>query len=133
LIVPVFGFANAGVPLGDVGLEEVLSPLPLSIALALFFGKQVGVFASVRVAVALGWGQRPSGATWPQIYGVSMLCGVGFTMSLFIGGLAFAEPETLDAVKVGVLGGSAVSAVAGFAVLWLFGGKQNPARNRVSA
>ena len=116
-IVPLFGFANAGVALGGIGLAQVLAPLPLGIALGLFVGKQVGVFGSVWLAVRLRLATRPAKANWAQIYGVSLLCGIGFTMSLFIGGLAFpAQPES-DAVKIGVLLGSLLSALAGFAVL----------------
>jgi len=117
-ILPLFGFANAGVSLSGLGLEALLSPLPLGIAASLFLGKQIGIFASVRVAVALGWGKRPRGATWLQMYGVAMLCGIGFTMSLFIGGLAFADETLIESVKVGVLVGSLLSAVTGFALLW---------------
>jgi NhaA family Na+:H+ antiporter len=116
-IVPLFGFANAGVALGGIGWAEALAPLPLAIAAGLFIGKQVGIFAAVRIAVALGIGCRPLGATWLQVYGVSLLCGVGFTMSLFIGGLAFTDPLLLSELKIGVLGGSIASALAGYAVL----------------
>lgn len=119
VVVPIFGFANAGVPLRGVGADQLLSPLPLAIASALFVGKQAGIFACVRLAVAAGWGHRPRGASWLQLYGVSMLCGVGFTMSLFIGSLAFVEPELLNAVKLGVLAGSVASAAGGFAILWV--------------
>jgi NhaA family Na+:H+ antiporter len=90
--------------------------LPLGIATALFFGKQIGVFGSVRAAVALGIARRPRGTNWLQIYGVSLLCGIGFTMSLFIGGLAFDDPTLTSAVKVGVLAGSILSAVVGYLV-----------------
>ncbi len=116
-IVPLFGFANAGVSLGgDVAL---FAPLPLAIALGLFIGKQVGVFGSVWLAVKLKLATRPSKASWPQVYGVSLLCGIGFTMSLFIGGLAFPTQPQADAVKIGVLMGSLLSAVAGVVVLRL--------------
>jgi len=114
-IVPLFGFANAGVALGGAG--SPLATLPLAIALGLVLGKQVGVFGSVWLAVRLGIAQKPARASWAQVYGVALLCGIGFTMSLFIGGLAFpAQPET-DAVKIGVLLGSLVSAIAGMMVL----------------
>ncbi|MFS0737920.1 Na+/H+ antiporter NhaA [Sphingomonas sp. 1P06PA] len=116
-IVPLFGFANAGVSLAGVGVAQAIAPLPLGIALGLFLGKQIGIFLSVRGAVALGLGDRPSGASWLQVYGVALLCGIGFTMSLFIGGLAFADPALGDAVKIGVLGGSLLSALAGYALL----------------
>ncbi len=116
-ILPLFGFANAGVSLTGLGVEALLSPLPLGIAASLFLGKQVAIFASVRIAVALGWGKRPGGASWLQVYGVAMLCGIGFTMSLFIGGLAFDDERLLESVKVGVLAGSLLSAVGGYALL----------------
>ena len=118
-IVPLFGFANAGVSLAGIGVAQLLAPLPLGIAAGLFFGKQIGVFASVRLAVRLGLGTRPSGASWLQVYGVALLCGIGFTMSLFIGGLAFSDPLLIDEVKIGVLMGSILSAVAGYVVLRL--------------
>ena len=114
LIVPLFGFANAGVSLRGFDWNSLLAPLPLGIATALFVGKQIGIFGSVRAAVALGIARRPRGANWLQIYGVSLLCGIGFTMSLFIGGLAFDDPALAAAVKVGVLGGSVLSAVMGY-------------------
>ena len=117
LVVPLFGFANAGVELGALGWGEVLAPLPLGVAAGLFVGKQAGVFLSLRAAIALGIGRRPVGACWMQLYGVSLLAGVGFTMSLFIGALAFTDPLLVDEVKIGVLGGSILSAVAGWAVL----------------
>lgn len=126
-IVPIFGFANAGVSLSGVGLGEVMAPLPLGVASGLFVGKQVGVFAAVRLAVAAGIGVRPTGASWVQIYGAALLCGIGFTMSLFIGGLAFADPGVVDDVKIGVLMGSVASAVCGFAVL-RFAAAVSPAR-----
>jgi NhaA family Na+:H+ antiporter len=117
-IVPLFGFANAGVSLAGIGLAQTYSHrLPLGIAAGLFFGKQIGVFASVRLAVRLGLGSRPLGASWLQVYGVALLCGIGFTMSLFIGGLAFSDPLLIDKVKIGVLMGSILSALAGFGVL----------------
>jgi NhaA family Na+:H+ antiporter len=116
-IVPLFGFANAGVSLDGIGLAEAFAPLPLAIAAGLFMGKQVGIFAAVRGAVALGWACRPSGATWLQVYGVALLCGIGFTMSLFIGGLAFSDPVLVAELKIGVLGGSVLSAIAGYLLL----------------
>jgi Na+:H+ antiporter, NhaA family len=116
-VVPVFGFANAGVDLSGLTPEALLQPVTLGIAAGLFLGKQAGVFASLRLAVALGWAKRPAGAGWGQVYGVAVLCGIGFTMSLFIGGLAFPDPEHETAVKLGVLAGSALSGVAGAAIL----------------
>lgn len=117
LIVPLFGFANAGVSLEGVGLSSLAAPLPLGIALGLFVGKQLGIFGSVWAAVKLGIAVRPKDASWAQVYGVALLCGIGFTMSLFIGGLAFTDAAQGDAVKIGVLMGSLLSAVAGYLVL----------------
>lgn len=113
-IVPLFGFANAGVALGGADLTGAL---PLGIAFGLFFGKQLGIFGSVWLAVKTGLAAKPANASWVQIYGVALLCGIGFTMSLFIGGLAFADPQHGDAVKLGVLMGSLAAAVTGFAIL----------------
>ena len=117
-IVPAFGFANAGIPLIGLSPAALLEPVTLGIAAGLFAGKQIGVFIATRVAVALGLAGRPEGATWLQVYGVSLLCGVGFTMSLFIGFLAFPEdPVMTQEVKLGVLVGSLASGLAGAALL----------------
>jgi Na+:H+ antiporter, NhaA family len=117
-IIPIFGFANAGVSLSGLTLDTLLSPLPLGIALGLFLGKQIGVYAFSWTAVHLGFADIPAGATRAQCYGVALLCGIGFTMSLFIGALAFpGQPELGDATKIGVLMGSALSALAGLLVL----------------
>jgi Na+:H+ antiporter, NhaA family len=117
-IVPIFGFANAGVSLAGFSLASLLAPLPLGIAAGLFVGKQIGVFGTTWAAVRLGWADRPEHATWPQVYGVALLCGIGFTMSLFIGLLAFPSSTVLqDQVKVGVLAGSILSAVVGTLIL----------------
>jgi NhaA family Na+:H+ antiporter len=120
LVLPLFAFAKAGVSFAGLSLEQALAPLVLGIALGLFLGKQIGVFGAARLASALKIGQRPTGATWLELYGVSLLCGVGFTMSLFVGLLAF--PGAIDSpqqveVKLGVLAGSFLSAVAGATVL----------------
>jgi NhaA family Na+:H+ antiporter len=118
IVVPVFGFANAGVSLEGIGLDEVFAPLPLGIAAGLFFGKQIGIFGAVYLAVKFGLSCRLRGATWLQIYGVSTLCGIGFTMSLFIGALAFpGSPELIEEAKIGVLMGSFLSAIVGYAIL----------------
>jgi NhaA family Na+:H+ antiporter len=120
LIVPVFGFANAGVSLAGMGVGDIFAPLPLAIAAGLFVGKQIGVFGAVWLAVKSGFASRLGGASWLQVYGVSLLCGIGFTMSLFIGALAFpGDPALVAEAKIGVLFGSFASAVAGFAVLRL--------------
>jgi NhaA family Na+:H+ antiporter len=116
-IVPLFGFANAGVPVAGVSLADLAQPLPLGIALGLFLGKQLGIFGTVWAAAKFGIARRPANASWTQVYGVALLCGIGFTMSLFIGGLAFVDPAQGDAVKIGVLMGSLASAVLGWLVL----------------
>ena len=117
LVIPLFGFANAGVSLSGLNAAALFAPLPLAVAAGLFLGKQIAIFGSIRAAVALGLGTRPRGATWLQVYGIAILCGIGFTMSLFIGALAFSDATLMDEVKIGVLGGSLLSAIAGFALL----------------
>lgn len=117
LIVPVFGFANAGVSFAGMGPSVLLEPVTLGVALGLFVGKQVGVFLAAFLAIKTGLADLPVAASWPQLYGVSLLCGIGFTMSLFIGLLAFPNPELQDEVKVGVLVGSLLSALCGAALL----------------
>ena len=120
LIVPLFGFANAGVPLAGVGLERLLAPLPLGIAAGLFLGKQLGILGAVWLTVRLGLASRLRGATWLQVWGVAMLCGIGFTMSLFIGALAFpGDPARVEEAKLGILAGSFLSAIGGYVVLRL--------------
>ena len=119
-IVPLFGFANAGVSLSEVALSDLAQPVPLGIALGLFAGKQLGIFGTIWLLSRLGWASRPAHSSWGQVYGVALLCGIGFTMSLFIGGLAFApHPDTGDAAKLGILLGSLASATAGFLILRL--------------
>ena len=127
-IVPLFGFANAGVSLTGVGLETFAQPLVLGIALGLFLGKQTGILAAIWGADRLGIARRPAGVSWGQLYGMALIAGIGFTMSLFIGGLAFADPAQMDAVKIGVLAGSIVSALAGAAVLVIAGRRAHAAR-----
>ncbi|MBA3510409.1 MAG: Na+/H+ antiporter NhaA [Sphingomonas sp.] len=115
-IVPLFGFTSAGVDLRGFG--SLLEPLPLAVILGLLLGKQLGVFAAIRIGDAFGICCRPERASWPQIYGASVLCGIGFTMSLFIGAIAFPEqPEYADAAKIGTLAGSLLAAFWGWAVL----------------
>jgi Na+:H+ antiporter, NhaA family len=116
VIVPLFGLANAGVTFGEDG---VFQTLPLAVALGLFLGKQAGIFSCVWLAVKLKLAAKPAGASWTQIYGVALLCGIGFTMSLFIGNLAFEDAALVDAMKIGVLVGSGLSALAGWLVLRL--------------
>ncbi len=120
-ILPLFAFANAGVSFAGVDSSVVLSPVALGIAAGLFIGKQIGVFGSVWLLVKLGFASLPSGANWLSIYGVSLLAGIGFTMSLFIGTLAFEHGhfEHMVATRIGVMLGSLLSAVSGYLVLRL--------------
>lgn len=105
--VPIFGFANAGVSLAGFSPQSLLDPVPLGVALGLFVGKQIGVMALAALAIALKLAKLPAGSNWLQLYGVSLLCGIGFTMSLFIGNLAFpGMAHLIDEVKIGVLAGS---------------------------
>lgn len=120
LVVPVFGFANAGVSLAGMGPEALFDALPIAIAAGLVIGKQVGIFSVVFLADKTGFAPRPENASWAEIWGVSILCGIGFTMSIFIGGLAFPDqPLLIEEAKIGILTGSAISAVLGFIVLRL--------------
>jgi NhaA family Na+:H+ antiporter len=129
VIVPIFGFANAGVSLTGFSLATLLSPIPLGIALGLFFGKQIGIVALCVLAIKTGVAQLPDRSNWLQLYGVALLCGIGFTMSLFIGSLAFpGAPHLVDEVKVGVLIGSILSGLAGAAVLFTAGRTSMAAR-----
>jgi NhaA family Na+:H+ antiporter len=118
-IMPVFALANAGVAMA--GGARVGDPVTLGVVAGLFVGKQVGVFAFAWLAVRAGVARLPVGAGWGQLYGVAVLCGIGFTMSLFIASLAFGSAATLDAAKVGVLVASGVSAVVGAGVLVVAG------------
>ena len=118
LIVPLFGFANAGVALAGIGLAALLDPLPLAVGAGLVIGKQAGIFGSFVVADRIGFARRPESSSWVQIWGMAVLCGIGFTMSLFIGALAFPRrPELIEEAKLGVLAGSLVSALLGYAIL----------------
>jgi len=126
LIVPIFGFANAGVSFAGMTPASALAPVPLGIALGLFLGKQIGVFGFSWIAVKAGFAAMPAKTNFIQLYGVALLCGIGFTMSLFIGALAFDSPELAKATKIGVLLGSVASAVAGAAVLRVAGRRRLP-------
>ena len=119
LILPVFAFANAGVGFGGLSLEMAMGSIPIGIVLGLIVGKQVGIFGFSVVAIKLGLARMPEGINWLCMWAVSILCGIGFTMSLFIGSLAFekCEKEEDVLVRIGVLAGSAVSAIMGFIVL----------------
>lgn len=120
LVVPLFGFANAGVSLSGLGVDGLLAPLPVAVAAGLLVGKQLGIFASIVIANALGFASKPAGASWTAIWGVTILCGIGFTMSLFIGELAFPRSQLLvEEAKIGILAGSLASAILGYVVLRL--------------
>lgn len=129
LVLPLFAFAKAGVSFAGLSLEAAFAPLVIAIALGLFVGKQIGVFGAAWLASTLKIGARPSGSTWLQVYGVSLLCGIGFTMSLFIGVLAFPgaidSPEQVE-VKLGVLGGSLLSIVTAVIVLSIASRRRDP-------
>ena len=119
-IMPLFALANAGVSLDGINLESLLSPVPLGIVLGLFVGKQIGVFLFSIIAIKLKIAQMPNNANWMSFYGVGILTGIGFTMSLFIGNLAFVENiEYIDSVKIGVLTGSLLSTLVGYGLLLL--------------
>lgn len=116
-ILPLFAFANAGVSLAGLSMSSLLEPVPLGIAAGLFVGKQIGVFGMTFAAVKFGISSMPEGTTWPQFYGIALLTGIGFTMSLFIGTLAFEDPSYAPGVRMGVITGSILSAVAGYLIL----------------
>lgn len=118
LVVPVFGFANAGVSLSGLGWDVLRDPLTLGVAAGLFLGKLVGVFGAAALTIRLGHAALPMGASWTQLMGVALLCGIGFTMSLFIGLLAFPDDAARqEGVKIGILAGSLVAGLAGWLVL----------------
>ena len=121
VILPLFAFANSGVPLAGVTLGTLFNPVPLGIAAGLFIGKQIGVLATAWVTIKLRLATLPAGVNWMHLYGVSLLCGIGFTMSLFIGTLAFGETgqEHIAEVRLGILLGSLLSAIAGYVLLRL--------------
>jgi NhaA family Na+:H+ antiporter len=116
-ILPIFAFANAGVSFTGMDLSSLIEPVKLGVSLGLFVGKQIGVFGLLWLCVRLGWSPLPPDTNWVQLYGVALLCGVGFTMSLFIGSLAF-EHTSFDApIRLGVLTGSLVSGLCGYLLL----------------
>jgi NhaA family Na+:H+ antiporter len=122
-VLPLFAFVNAGIDLGGVGIDSLLHPVPLGIAAGLFVGKQLGIFLLCFAAIKLGLARLPDGANWGSLYGVSILCGVGFTMSLFVGSLAF-ENTAFDQSMVfderlGIILGSLLSGAMGYLVLHL--------------
>jgi NhaA family Na+:H+ antiporter len=118
MIMPLFAFANAGVSLTGLSLSTLLNPVPLGILCGLFFGKQIGVLLFSFVSIKLKFAEMPNNSTWLSLYGVSILTGIGFTMSLFVGNLAFVENvQYMDGVKIGVLAGSLLSSLAGYFLL----------------
>lgn len=119
LILPIFAFANAGIELSFEQFNSLLSPIPMGIMMGLFIGKQLGVFSFCVFAIKIGMAKMPPAANWTQLYGLAILCGIGFTMSLFIGSLAFEELNTsyLMTDRIGILAGSFLSAVVGYQVL----------------
>ncbi len=120
LIMPLFAFANAGVNLNGLSILNLLDPVPLGIVCGLFFGKQIGVLLFSYISIKLKFAEAPNNSNWLSIYGVSILTGIGFTMSLFVGNLAFVENiQYMDGVKIGVLTGSLLSTVFGYLILLL--------------
>ena len=121
VILPLFAFANAGVSFAGMGMKDLGQPVTLGIIAGLFVGKQIGVFLTSWIVIKLGWSRMPAGGTWPLLYGAAMLTGIGFTMSLFIGTLAFehGEFDYSAAVRLGVLVGSLLSAVCGYLLIRL--------------
>ena len=119
LIVPIFAFANAGVELKGLTFGDLFAPLPVGIAAGLVLGKQIGVFGVTWLLVKAGVARLPHAVTWTHIYGLACLAGIGFTMSLFIGGLSFSDQAHMNEVRLGVLAGSAISALIGYTVLRL--------------
>jgi len=115
-ILPLFGFANAGLSFADLSPSSVLEPVPLGIAAGLFFGKQIGVFGAALLVIRTGSAMLPKGASWAALYGTSVLTGIGFTMSLFIGTLAFGDGKYEAKMRLGVLLGSVLSGIIGAAV-----------------
>ena len=120
-IMPIFAFANAGVSLEGLTFASLLNKVPLGILLGLFVGKQLGVFAFSYISIKLKLAQMPNNSNWISFYAVGVLTGIGFTMSLFVGNLAFAENmQYMDGVKIGVLSGSLLSTLFGYLLLLLF-------------
>jgi NhaA family Na+:H+ antiporter len=130
-ILPLFAFANAGVSFTGIGINSFVEPVKLGISLGLILGKQIGIFGMLFICIKLSLAPMPAGANWRQLYGVSLLCGIGFTMSLFIGSLAF-EHSAFDApIRLGVLTGSLVCACLGYLVLRLSGAPGTEAQGKI--
>jgi NhaA family Na+:H+ antiporter len=122
-VLPMFAFVNAGISFGGIGLEDVMHKVPLGIAAGLFIGKQFGIFLLCFAAIKLGIARMPDGANWGSLYGVSILCGVGFTMSLFVGSLAFdnvlVNQDVVFDERIGITIGSLLSGIMGYVILHL--------------
>ncbi len=131
-IVPLFGFCNAGVSFAGLGFEAFAAPVTLGIALGLFIGKQIGIMLPMLLVVRAGWAPMPAGATWLHAYAMALLCGIGFTMSLFIAGLAFNDPAYDAPVRIGVLLGSIASALVALSVFRV-AARRKPATNNRAA
>ncbi|MFM0334548.1 Na+/H+ antiporter NhaA [Paraburkholderia strydomiana] len=131
-VLPVFAFANAGVSFAGVTLTALAEPLPLGIAVGLFAGKLVGVFGASAILIRLDLAKLPEGAGWLQLIGVAALCGVGFTMSLFIGSLAFDGPDYFTPLRLGVIAGSALSGVTGYLLLRFASGRSRAIPSRTA-
>ena len=117
-IMPLFALANAGVSLSGISINTLITPVPLGIICGLFFGKQIGVFLFSFLSVKLKFAEMPSNSNWIKLYGVGIITGIGFTMSLFVGNLAFIDnTQYIDGVKIGVLTGSLLSALVGYILL----------------
>jgi NhaA family Na+:H+ antiporter len=124
-IMPLFALANAGVSLGNVSVNTLMTPVPLGILCGLFFGKQIGVSLFSYLAIKLKFAEMPTNSNWIKFYGVGILTGIGFTMSLFVGNLAFIEnTQHMDGVKIGVLCGSLMSAIVGYFLLLIVSNKK---------
>lgn len=119
LIIPIFAFANAGVVLQGLSLSDLAAPVPFGIGAGLLLGKLIGVFGMTFITVKLGLAVLPHGANWVHMAGVALLAGIGFTMSLFIGGLSFSDPELMNQVRLGVLSGSILAGILGYTLLKL--------------
>jgi NhaA family Na+:H+ antiporter len=119
IVLPIFAFANAGISFAGIGIEQVISPVPLGIIFGLVVGKQLGVFGFCFIAIKLGWAKMPDNVNWTLLYGVAILCGVGFTMSLFVGSLAFEQSSTSPIFqdRLGIVIGSLISGVLGFILI----------------
>jgi len=122
-VLPLFAFANAGIDLQGLTIDILFEPVTLGVIMGLFIGKQIGIFGFIWLAVKMGLAKLPEKVTWPQIWGVSCMAGIGFTMSLFIAGLAYNNPLYLAEAKLGILAGSFMSAIMGITLLYVFGNK----------